>query len=255
MLLKSVKLENIRSYLNQQIEFPEGSTLLSGDIGSGKSTILLAVEFALFGTRGKKLSGNALLRNGKNEGSVELKFSINEKDIIVKRVLKRKKERVEQDSGYIIIDDVKKPATAVELKTMILDLIGYPKELVGKTKDLVYRYTVYTPQEEMKEILMEDEELRKDTLRKVFGIDKYKRIENNCVIVVREIKGRRKELLGKISDLEEKRQQKANAEKEIEGFDKEINGLIPKLELAKEEVDVNRKLLAEVEVNIQEYNS
>ena len=33
MILKSIKLNNIRSYLNQKIDFPTGSLLLSGDIG------------------------------------------------------------------------------------------------------------------------------------------------------------------------------------------------------------------------------
>ena len=84
MIIKYVKLENIRSYINQTIEFPEGSVLLSGDIGSGKSTILLAMEFALFGIM-RSLPGNSLLRNGKTKGSVELKFNIEDKEIIIKR--------------------------------------------------------------------------------------------------------------------------------------------------------------------------
>ena len=41
MLLKSIHLENIRSYLDEKINFPSGSILLSGDVGCGKSTILL----------------------------------------------------------------------------------------------------------------------------------------------------------------------------------------------------------------------
>ena len=98
MLLKSVKLENIRSYLNQEIEFPEGSVLLSGDIGSGKSSILLAIEFALFGIMGKRLSGESLLRNGKNNGGVELRFEIDGKEVVVKRTLKRGKDKVGQDT-------------------------------------------------------------------------------------------------------------------------------------------------------------
>ena len=74
MLIKKVKLRNIRSYKEAEINFPTGSTLLSGDVGSGKSTVLLAVEFALFGTRRGGLSGAVLLRNGENTGSVELEF-------------------------------------------------------------------------------------------------------------------------------------------------------------------------------------
>ena len=51
MLLKSVKLHNIRSYEDAEISLPSGSVLLAGDIGSGKSTILLAIEFAIFGAK------------------------------------------------------------------------------------------------------------------------------------------------------------------------------------------------------------
>ena len=49
MIIKKITLKNIRSYENQVIDFPDGSTLLSGDIGSGKTSILLGIEFALFG--------------------------------------------------------------------------------------------------------------------------------------------------------------------------------------------------------------
>ena len=43
MILKSVKLENIRSYKAQKIDFKNGIMVLSGDIGSGKSSVLLRV--------------------------------------------------------------------------------------------------------------------------------------------------------------------------------------------------------------------
>ena len=147
MILKSIALENIRSYTFQKIEFPQGSILLSGDIGSGKSTILLAIEFALFGILGKQLSGNALLRNGSNVGSVTLEFNIDKTEVLIKRVLKRGKDSVGQAAGYIVIDGVKKEATPVELKAEILKILGYPSSLITKSKNHVFRYTVYTPQE------------------------------------------------------------------------------------------------------------
>ena len=201
MILKSIKLENIRSYRNQSIDFPEGSLLLSGDIGSGKSSVLLAIEFALFGIRRKHLSGGALLRNGANSASVELKFEIDGSEVIIKRGLKRGKDNVEQSAGYIVKDGMKKEGTPIELKTSIIQMLGYPKEMITKTRNLVYRYTVYTPHEEMKQILSEDEDERLDTLRKVFGIDKYKRIRENAIIVIRNLKEKRKEMEIRISDL------------------------------------------------------
>ena len=76
MLLKSIRLRNIRSYLDQKISFPRGSLLLSGDIGAGKSTVLLGIEFALFGIIRGSLEGESLLRHGQPDGSVLLELDI-----------------------------------------------------------------------------------------------------------------------------------------------------------------------------------
>ena len=85
--LKQIILDNIRSYEHQEINFAEGSTLLSGDIGSGKTSVLLAIEFALFGLQpGQR--GSALLRNGKNEGKVKITFDVDGDEIIIERTLK-----------------------------------------------------------------------------------------------------------------------------------------------------------------------
>ncbi len=253
MIIKYVKLENIRSYLNQTINFPRGSVLLSGDIGSGKSTILLAIEFALFGIM-RSLSGNSLLRNGKNKGSVELKFSLDNKDIIIKRTLKRKRGDVRQDSGFIIINNKKTEGTAVELKSKILDLLGYPKELVTKTKSLIYRYTVYTPQEEMKQILLDDKDYRLDTLRRVFQIDKYKRIRENSQIIIREIREKTKEFNGMIADLEEKKIQKKERENELRNVITKVDEIKPKIKAAESVVKEKKESINQLEKRINELN-
>ena len=54
MILNSIMIENIRSYNEEVIDFPRGITLFEGDIGSGKSTILMGIEFALFGLGSQK---------------------------------------------------------------------------------------------------------------------------------------------------------------------------------------------------------
>ena len=80
MKLNWIYLKNIRSFLEQEIKFNNGTTLLSGDIGSGKSTVLMAICFALFGISKSNLSGNALLRNGETEGLVGLGFNLDDKE-------------------------------------------------------------------------------------------------------------------------------------------------------------------------------
>ncbi|MCX8147371.1 MAG: AAA family ATPase, partial [Candidatus Woesearchaeota archaeon] len=140
MILKSIKLNNIRSYKEEEIKFPQGSIMLSGDIGAGKSTILLAAEFALFGIR-NDLKGETLLRHGASEGYVELNLDIDGNDIIIRRNLKRKKQGIQQDAGHIIINGKRYDLTAVELKSRIFEILGYPRELVSKSSSLIYRYT------------------------------------------------------------------------------------------------------------------
>jgi len=82
MIIKKIVLDNIRSYNHEEINFTEGSTLLSGDIGSGKTSVLLSIEFALFGLQpGQR--GSGLLRNGEEEGSVLMEFEVEGKDIVV----------------------------------------------------------------------------------------------------------------------------------------------------------------------------
>ncbi|MFT4303558.1 MAG: AAA family ATPase [Candidatus Woesearchaeota archaeon] len=230
MLIKWIKLENIRSYTTSKITFPEGTTLLSGDIGSGKSTILLAIEFVLFGLVKGEISGSTLLRKGTVQGDVELCFQLDDKEIIIKRILKKKKDSISQDNSYIIINGVKKESAPVELKASILELLGYPMDFLTK-KNLLFRYTVYTPQEEMKRIIFESKEDRLNTLRKVFGVDKYKRIRENVVLVQKRLKEQCKEISGYISDFDLKKNEMNEILKTIEVLG---NELIP-LEKSKKE--------------------
>ncbi len=275
MIIKRIKLRNIRSYEDSEIVFPEGSVLLSGDIGAGKSTILMALEFALFGVKSES-PATALLRKGKRQGYVELEFEIDNKKVIIKRGLKQSNNRISQTNGYIIIDGVKKEYAPGELKSFIIKLLGYPEELQRKKKSLIYRFTVYTPQEEMKRILFESREERLNTLRKVFGIDKYKRIKENASIILGNIKTRIKEetvrserideLKTEIKNLEEEEtklnklreevkervleeQKRLNQEqKKLNALNEELKNLI----LLKQELDITRKGINEKQEIIED---
>ncbi|RME31261.1 SMC family ATPase [Candidatus Woesearchaeota archaeon] len=200
MRLHAITLENIRSYTHCTVTFPSGSVLLSGDIGSGKTTILLAIEFALFGTRRGELSGGMLLRHGARAGSVTLDATIAGKHVRITRTLKRTPNGVAQDAGALTIDGTVVECTAQELKARILSLLKYPPSLLTK-KSLLFRYTVYTPQEEMKAILYEKADDRLDTLRKLFAMDTYKRARDNALLLVRELKRDVATLTGRLEEL------------------------------------------------------
>jgi exonuclease SbcC len=202
MIIKKIILDNIRSYEHEEINFEEGSTLLSGDIGSGKTSILLAIEFALFGLQpGQR--GSILLRNGKDEGRILMEFEVDGKIVVVERSLKRGKT-VSQSSSFITINGEKRELSVTELKSIILDLLNYPKEF-SKKQNLLYKFTVYTPQEEMKQIILQDAETRINTLRHIFGIDKYKKILENSSVVVLKIREEKRIKEAQISNLDEEK--------------------------------------------------
>ncbi len=186
MIIKKIKIQNIRSYKEAEIIFPEGSTLLSGDIGSGKTSILLAVEFALFGLQpGQK--GNSIMRSNETESFVSLELEIDEQIVIIERGLKKSGKSINQTDVSITVGEERFEGSVTEVKNKILTLLNYPAEFAKKTNDL-YRFTVYTPQEEMKQIVLESDEARLNTLRHIFGIDKYKRIEENITLLTSKIR-------------------------------------------------------------------
>ena len=229
MIIHSLSLRNIRSYIDANIEFPEGSVLLSGDIGSGKTTILLAIEFAIFGIMKGLVSGTTLLRHGETNGSVELAFKLDNDEIVIRRSLKRVPGGVVQEPGVLLTNDKSFEGTPQELKARILEMIGYPESLLNKSKSLIFRYTVFTPQEEMKRILYESREDRLDILRKLFNIDKYKLVKENALNYVRELKGRINVLEGKLEAFPDKKN-------ELEEYDKQAGMLKQELGLQEQAV-------------------
>ncbi|MEM7819625.1 MAG: AAA family ATPase [Candidatus Aenigmatarchaeota archaeon] len=244
MILKFIKLKNIRSYIDEKIEFPRGSVLLSGDVGSGKSTILLAADFALFGIRKGELDGTNLLRHDKNHGSVELEFELDGKNIIVKRVLKRNKGVV-QDSGVLMINGIEREFSPTELTEKIYELLGYPRDAIKKNRP-IFRYTVYTPQEEMKTILLSKERI--EVLRKIFGIDKYGIIRNNARMFLTELRSIKKMLDISIADLENKllelekiEKEKIDAEKKLIEQNKILEDVNKRLEIKKSEMNIAKE--------------
>ena len=204
MLLKQLIIHNIRSYIHETIIFPKGTVLLSGDIGSGKSTILLGIAFALFGADTEKLSGQALLRKGAADAFVELNFQLGNTEITIRRGLKKQRGTIAQTDGWITKNGVKKDAMPIELKAEMVKLLGYPESIVTKKKNFIYTYTVYCPQEEMRAILGDDKEMRIDTLRRIFGIDKYKQMRENASIMLKELRAQQRELGVQVIDISKK---------------------------------------------------
>jgi len=250
MILKKLVINNLRSYEEQEIIFPNGSTLLSGDIGSGKTTILLAVEFALFGLQPSQ-KANSLLRNGMDKGKVVLEFEIDGKQIVIERRLKRGKRSISQDYVSITIDDEKFEESVTEIKAKILGLLNYPAEFAKKT-NLLYKFTVYTPQEEMKQIILESKDVRLNTLRHVFGIDKYKRIQENVGILTSRLREKIRINQALLQDLDKIKEDLVEKEKKLVELNKDEKVAGEEYKKSMETRSLREQAIKEIEDKINE---
>jgi len=248
MLLKRITLNNIRSYANQAIEFSEGSTLLAGDIGCGKSSLLLAIEFALFGTSRPDLPAEALLRKGETQGSVELCFSLADQEINIKRNLKKDKNAIKQVSGHIVINGIKKELTAVELKAEIIHLLGYPEEFIEKNKNYIFRFTVYTPQEEMKFILHEEPEIRLEVIRKIFNLEKYCLVRENIQPVLKSMRVSLAISKTKLEPMEDKKAAIQQLEQTMKELQEKISKLLQPMQEIQEQLTLKKNNLERLEI-------
>lgn len=172
--LVKIQIQNIRSYGADPvtIDFQPGITLFSGDIGCGKSTILSAIEFALFGL-GDVKSGY-LLRHNETEGSVILTFIAGPDEYTVTRTLTRTKRGVNQGPCTLEGPAGKETFPPAEMKPKILEILGFNEQPDPKATSRIFRYAIYTPQESMKAVLTMKEDQRLDILRRAFGIDQYR---------------------------------------------------------------------------------
>ena len=85
----------------------------------------------------------------------------------------KKKNSFSQDDCVLKTPDGLKPYSATEIKERVLEILNFNEPPDPKAQSVIYRYAIYTPQEEMKAILALRPDTRLQTLRKAFGIEDY----------------------------------------------------------------------------------
>lgn len=246
MLLKRLRLKNIRTYEDWEVTLPRGSILFEGGIGSGKSTLLLAIEFALFGLGNEK--GTTLLSIGKNHGEVELDIEASGKEVRLHRSLVRGRKSsvnqgalvpagVKQDECWLEYDGRRWAYSPKEMKEAVLKMLGYNEPQDPKAKSVIFRYAVYTPQEEMKEILSQAPEGRLQTIRKAIRLEEYKTAQENAQNIAKDLTSRVKPLLEEVKKL-------PATKEEIEQLEARLPGL-------KEGVSKTEEEMMDVEIAIR----
>jgi len=77
-MITSIELVDFLSHSDTKLKFEDGVTIFVGDNGAGKSSVIDAITFSLFGQHARK-SNKGLIRRGANQGYAKIEFSIKDK--------------------------------------------------------------------------------------------------------------------------------------------------------------------------------
>ena len=186
MRIEAVQLENIRSHAKTTIPFARGFNCLVGGLGCGKSSILYAIDFALFGDPLSR-SYDYLLRNGEDIGKVTVKFVRGGKNYTLHRGLRRKDRGISQDKEQLKLFEEDKLIASVKSEAVEEQL----EAITGLNKEL-FREVVWMRQERLKELLNATPRERQKRLDQLFGLSNYEEAWSSLAGFQREYEGEKK---------------------------------------------------------------
>jgi exonuclease SbcC len=180
MKIEIVQLENIRSHIKSTVPFTRGFNCLVGGLGTGKSSVLYAVDFALFGEPIGR-SFEYLLREGADSAKVTVQFTQNGRTYKLIRGLKRRGKGIGQD-----FEELKLFEDETLLASMKTDAIAEQfKAITGLDKEL-FREIVWVRQEHLKELLDATPRDRQRRLDELFGLSDYETAWSNIATYKRD---------------------------------------------------------------------
>ncbi len=252
MKIEIVQLENIRSHVKSTVPFTRGFNCLVGGLGCGKSSVLYAIDFALFGDAIGSRSFEYLLREGADWGRVTIQFTQNGSTYKLTRGIKRKGKSITQNFEELKLFEDEKLVASMKTDAIAEQF----KSITGLDKEL-YREIVWFRQERLKELLDAPPRDRQRRLDELFGLSDYEAAWSNIALYQRDYETERRvyEKDPDVNSLEKLSSEYNKASEEYTLLEMELEDQTQKLQVAKralEETDSKLKNLEEKRQTIEE---
>lgn len=225
MIFKKLFLKNFKSYQNAEITFNKGITIIVGENGAGKSTILEGISFALFKQHGAKKIGELVRNNSSEPMVVELEFIVNGKDY--KIVRERSGEKLVSKLFKKSIDIGEFMPLAVGDKEVSSQL----SKILAIDSDL-FLNAIYVRQGEIAELVNKSPAEKKLLIGKLLGLDSLENAWKNIQPIISHYENKKAELKGKLSmsgNLEEEHNKKVaelkNLKDQGHGLEEKLKGI------------------------------
>ncbi|WP_292517494.1 SMC family ATPase [Methanoculleus sp.] len=197
MLLNKLRMRNFKRFRDQEITFQDGITGIVGNNGTGKSSIVAAILFALYGLQGTGLDGNYIVSSfagPQDVCEVRLDFLAGGNEYAVVRRFKRRPSSTLHEANLYLNQ---------RLLASSVQKVGQEVQRIVGMGAGDFRNTIYAGQKELLTLLESRAGSRKDWFMQVLGIDYLKKdsMEDlKGVIDTRE--GTLRELSGRLQELD-----------------------------------------------------
>lgn len=168
MMPISLELENFMSHTKSNLSFNFNSALVSGENGAGKSTILEAVGFCLFGKSRQKAAVDVVKR-GASQCKVTFTFQHNDKTYKITRSKHAKYASLDDVSFFEIMPDGKAEPVKGDTNTEINDKI---KEIVRSNYE-VFSNTSYFMQNTFFEFMNGTSAARQKLVSSLLNLERW----------------------------------------------------------------------------------
>ena len=255
MIFTRLKLNNFKSHEHSVISFDKGISVIVGENGAGKSTILEAISFALFKQHtGKKIDD--LVRNNSNAMSVELEFNSNGREY---KIVRQKKsalksslfKKTSPDSGYVHICTGDK-----EVSSEIRQILDIDSDL--------FLNAIYIRQGEIAELVDKTPAEKDQLIAKLLGIDSLEIAWKNLLPFISNYERKLSELEGKLfnskvlyEDFDKKRSELESLKQrghELEDQIDEVDELLKDLSESKRDLEREKEIYENQLNNLEHEN-
>ena len=224
-MITSIELGDFLAHSNTKLDFDNGVTVFVGHNGAGKSSVIDAITFALFGQHTRK-SNKGLIKRGSNQGYAKVNFSVNGKYFEAVRKIDSKGTLSAKFTE--IVGDEKVEIAAGERKQFGESMTQEVEKAIGLDFEKL-KVASIVQQGELNAIINAKPKEFKELLNAIIGIDKLDVASESMKVVRKEFRETIREKIGyddthiEILSRELERYQKEIAESEPQKIHLETN--------------------------------